>query len=73
MFANIAYKFRKKRSTITPYVRYLMRKVKETGIIIETAKPKREKPKTLRTPEIIAAVAESVREAQSTSFHRRPQ
>ena len=45
--------------------------VKETGILID--KPKREKPKTVRTPENIAAVAESVREAPSTSIHRRSQ
>ena len=40
------------------YVRYLVKKVKETGILID--KPKRDKPKTVRTPENIAAVAESV-------------
>ena len=51
------------------YVRYLVKKVKEIGILID--KPKREKPKTVRTPENIAAVAESVREAPSTSIHRR--
>ena len=31
-----------------PYVRYLVKKVKGTGILID--KPKREKPKTVRTP-----------------------
>ena len=36
-------------------------------------KPKYEKPKTVRTPEYIAAVAESVCEAPSTSIHRRCQ
>ena len=36
-------------------VRYLVKKVKETGILID--KPKREKPKTVRTPQNIAAVA----------------
>ena len=35
--------------------------------------PSIEKPKIMRTPEIIAAVAESVGEASSTSIHRRPQ
>ena len=45
-----------------PYVRYLMKKVKETGILIE-------KPK--RTPENIAAVAKNVCETPSTSIHRR--
>ena len=38
-----------------PYVRYLVKKVKD--------KPKREKSKTVRTPENIAAVAESKCEA----------
>ena len=40
------------------YVRYVVKKVQETGILID--KPKREKPKTLRTPENIAAVTETV-------------
>ena len=53
------------------HVRYLVKKVKETGILID--KPKREKPKTLRTPENIAAVAESVCEAPLTSIDRRSQ
>ena len=53
------------------YVRYHVKKVKETGILID--KPKREKPKTVRTPENIAAVAESVCEAPSTSIHRHSQ
>ena len=35
--------------------------MQETGILID--KPKRVKPKTVRTPENIAAVAESVCEA----------
>ena len=38
----------------------------ETGILID-------KPKTVRTPENIAAVAESVCGAPSTSIHRRSQ
>ena len=42
----------------------LWKKVKETGINIDKAK--REKPKTVRTPENIAAMAESVCEAPST-------
>ena len=46
--------------------------MKETGILL-IDKPKREKPKTVGTPEHIAAVAESVCEAPSTSFHRRSQ
>ena len=39
----------------------LWKKVKETGILID--KPKHVKPETVRTPENIAAVAESVCEA----------
>ena len=52
-------------------VRYLVKKVKQPGILID--KPKREKPKTLRTPENIAAVAESVCNAPSISIHCRSQ
>ena len=48
-----------------------MKKVKEPGILND--KPKREKLKTVRTPENIAAVAESVCEAPSTSIHRSSQ
>ena len=47
------------------------RQVIETSILID--KPKRKKPKILHTPDNIAAVAESVHEASSTSIHRRPQ
>ena len=49
----------------------LWKKVKETGFLID--KPKREKLKTVRTLENIAAVAESVCEAPSTSIHCRSQ
>ena len=42
-----------------PDVRYLVKKVKETGILID----KREKPITVRTPENIAVAAESVCDA----------
>ena len=51
--------------------RYLVKKVKETGILID--KPKREKSKTVGTSENIAAVTESVCEAPSTSIHRHSQ
>ena len=54
-----------------PYVRYLVEKVKEPGILID--KSKREKSKTVRTPGSIAVVAESECEAPSTSMHRRSQ
>ena len=60
--------FRRRKA---PYARYLVKKVKETGILID--KPKHEKPKTMCTPENIVAVAESVREAPSASVYRRPQ
>ena len=58
----------RKEAPIAPYFRYLVKNVKETGILV--AKPKHVKPKTVRTPENIAAVAESVCEALSASIHR---
>ena len=54
-----------------PYVRYLVKKVKESGTLID--KPKCEKRKTVLTPENIAAVAESMCESPSKSIHRRSQ
>ena len=63
--------FGRRQAPSAPYIRYLVKKVTETGIFID--KPKREKPKTVHTPENIAAVAESVCEASSTSIHRRSQ
>ena len=63
--------FGRREAPSAPYVRYLVKKVKETGILID--KPKREKPKTTCTPENIATVAESVRETPSTSIHRHSQ
>ena len=50
--------FERRETPSGPCVRYLVQKVKETGILID--KPKREKTRTVRTPENIAAVAESV-------------
>ena len=61
--------FGRREAPSTPYVRYLMKKVKKTGILID--KPKREMLKTMRTPENIAAVPESVREVTLRSIHRR--
>ena len=58
-----------KEAPSAPYVRYLVEKVKETGILID--KPKREKAKTVRKPENIAAVAEIGCETPPTSIHRR--
>ena len=56
--------FAKKSSTA------LVKKITETGILID--KLKCEKPKkTARTPENIAAVAENVCEAPSISIHHR--
>ena len=43
--------FGRREAPSVPYVRYLVEKVKETGILIDKAK--REKPKTVRTPENI--------------------
>ena len=63
--------FRRREAQLAPYVRYLVKNVKETGILID--KLEREKPKTVRTPDNIAAVAESVCEAPSTSVHHRSQ
>ena len=63
--------FGRKEALSAPYVRYLVKKVKETGILID--KPKHQKPKPVRTPATIAAVAESVCEAPSTSVHRPSQ
>ena len=54
--------------TSAKYVRYIVKKVKATGILID--KPK---PKTVRTPEYIAAVAGSMCEVPSTSIHSRSQ
>ena len=62
---------RKREASSAPYVRYLVKKVKETGILIY--KSKREMPKTVRTNENFAAVAESVLEASSTPIHHRSQ
>ena len=45
--------------------------MKETGILIDI--PQRKKPKTVRTPQNITAVAESVGEAQITSIDHRSQ
>ena len=62
---------RKTEAPSAPYVPYLVKKIKETVLLIN--KPKCEKPKIVRTPDNIAAVTESVCEAPSTSIHRRSQ
>ena len=61
--------FVRREAPTAPYVRYLVKKGKETGIFIDI--PKREKSKIVRTPENIAAVTESMCEAPSASIHRR--
>ena len=63
--------FGRREAPSAQYVRYLVKNVKGSGILID--KPKREKPKTVRTPDNIADVAESVCEEPSTSIHRRSQ
>ena len=61
--------FGRREAPSASYVRYLVKKVKEAGILID--KPKR--GKTVRTLDNITAEAETVREASSTSIHRRYQ
>ena len=63
--------FGRKEIPSIPSVRYLAKKLKETGILID--KSKRERPKTVRTPENITAVAESVHEAPSTTIYHHSQ
>ena len=58
--------FERSKAPLAPYVRNLVKKVKETGILID--KPKREKLKAVRTPENIAAVAESAIKINSPPF-----
>ena len=50
--------FEKRVASAASYVRYLVKKVKETGILIDT--PKHEKRKTMRTPENLIVVAEII-------------
>ena len=47
--------FGRREAPSAPYVRYVVKKVKETDIIID--KPKHEKPKTMHTLENIIASA----------------
>ena len=64
-FENHGNDFGGRETRSAPHVSCLVKKVKETGILID--KPKSEKPKTGHTPDNVAAVAESVHEASSTS------
>ena len=50
--------FGRRETPSAPYVRCLVKKVKKAGSLID--KPRREKPKTVDTPENIVAIAESV-------------
>ena len=68
MYAKIAYGFWKKISVSSVRSLSCEKKVKEIDMLIE--KSKREKPKTMRTSENIAAVVESVRAAPLTLIHR---
>ena len=63
--------FGRREAPSAPYVRYLVKKMNKTFSLID--KPKRRKPETVRTHKNIAAVAESVCEAPSTSIHRHSQ
>ena len=65
MSAKIAYGFSKERSTVSSICSLSCEKVKETGVL--NYKSKHEKPKTVRTLESIAAVAEIVCEVISIS------
>ena len=68
---NLSTDFGRKEAPSAAYIRYLVEKVKETGILMD--KPKPEKPKAVHTSENITAMAQSVCEAPSTSIHRRCQ
>ena len=68
---KVGMDFRRREALSAAYVHYLVKKVKATGILID--KPKLEKPITVRTPQNIAAVAESVCEVPSSPIHRRSQ
>ena len=56
--------FGRRETPSAPYVRYLVKKVKETGILIDKAKS--DEPKIVRTPEKFAAGAGNVRDVPST-------
>ena len=64
--------FGRREASSATYVRYLVKKMTETEDV-SFDKPKREEPKTVRTAENIAAVAESVCGAPSTSIQSRSQ
>ena len=54
--------FERRDTPSAPYVRYLVKKTARNWLLIH-------RPKTMHTPENIAAVAESVCEAPLTSIH----
>ena len=63
--------FGRREAPSAPYVRYLVKKVKK--LASSSINQKGKKLKIVRTPENIAAVAESVCEVPLTTIHRRSQ
>ena len=61
--------FRRREAQSAAYVHYLVKKVKETGILVH--KTKRKNPKTVSTPKNTAAAAKRV--CVCVSIHRRSQ
>jgi len=68
---NLRKIFGKNQRPSSQYVDQFVKRVRETGSLMD--KTTRVRPRTVRTPENIAAVAESVREHQSTSTRHRSQ
>lgn len=64
-------KFGRREGPTVPGIRKFIAKVRGTGFIVDA--PRRERARTVRTPEHIEAVAESVRENPSTSTRHRSQ
>ena len=51
---NLCRDFERREAASVPYVRYLVKKLQEIGVPID--KSKRQKPKTVRTPENIRII-----------------
>ena len=60
--------FGRTEASSAPYIRYLLQKVKETGILID--KPKREKLTTIRTPENIAELLNTSEKSLRRILHK---
>ena len=58
--------FGRREAPSAPHVRYLVKKVKETGILID--KPKREKPKTVHSPENFAICVVNIKSPQQLNI-----